>query len=44
MIGGWKSAKMNCYPVVRGERSEPKMYEFISMVQTALVSLGLFII
>jgi len=43
MIGGWKSAEMNCYPVVGGGRSTPKRFEFLSLVQTALVGLGLLI-
>jgi hypothetical protein len=44
MIGGQESTKMNCYPVKGRGRSVPKMFEFISMVQTALVELGLLII
>jgi len=39
MIGGQESAKMNCYPVEGRGRSMPRMFEYISMVQTTLVDL-----
>jgi hypothetical protein len=39
-IGGQESAKMNCCPLKGRGRSVTEMFEFISMVQTALVDLG----
>jgi hypothetical protein len=44
MIGGQESVKMNSYPVEGRGRSVLKMFEYISMVQTALVGLGPLII